>query len=145
MAVYALAKPGWARCEHQCAEGCGIYPERPEECRSFECGWLAGFLSESEQHRPDHNGMMFVMWNPRRIWTVEVRPQAFRAEIVRSVAEQYPDSDWEIFLHKDTVPMHVDGLLVRRADLDRLEELVEEYRSRWRCKPGAERNRSHRR
>lgn len=134
MAVYALEKPPWSRCANQCAGGCGIYAERPEECRTFDCGWLKGMLSESEQDRPDRNGMMFVIWTPRRIWTVEVRPQAFRAETVRRAAEQYPASDWEIFLHKGTVPMHADGLFVHRADLDQLDELIDEYRSRWQHK-----------
>ena len=41
-AVTALGKPSYADCEHQTATGCLIYPNRPKECREFECFWKLG-------------------------------------------------------------------------------------------------------
>jgi hypothetical protein len=41
MAVNELKKPAWTACTH-CAAGvgCKIYPQRPQSCRDFNCGWL---------------------------------------------------------------------------------------------------------
>lgn len=40
MAIQSLEKPVDRRCEHQCRKGCGIYNDRPDECRAFTCLWL---------------------------------------------------------------------------------------------------------
>jgi hypothetical protein len=41
MGVHALAKPRGTWCPHcRIGAGCGIYEERPEECISFNCGYL---------------------------------------------------------------------------------------------------------
>jgi len=50
--VKELKKPGNSVCEHQCASGCGIYTDRPQECRTYQCLWR----SEEEfpdEYRPD--------------------------------------------------------------------------------------------
>jgi len=41
MGIGALDKPSGQWCPH-CTpgKGCGIYGERPEECRTFNCDWL---------------------------------------------------------------------------------------------------------
>ena len=41
MAVPELYKPARSACTH-CAigAGCKIYPDRPQSCRDFLCGWL---------------------------------------------------------------------------------------------------------
>lgn len=42
MSVAELAKPVGEWCAHcQPGKGCGIYAERPGECRTFVCQWLA--------------------------------------------------------------------------------------------------------
>ena len=128
MAIQALEKPPWSKCENQCAAGCGIYEERPDECRTFDCGWLKGFLSEDD--RPDKLGMMFVKWNDRRIWMLEVWPGAFQAESIQKLAEDYPHCDWDLVFHKDSLRSQRHSLFVRRRNLDRLEELVQEYLTR---------------
>jgi hypothetical protein len=41
MGVHALAKPQGTWCRHcRIGAGCGIYAERPEECVTFNCGYL---------------------------------------------------------------------------------------------------------
>jgi hypothetical protein len=49
MAVDALAKPAGTACVHvRAGRGCGVYPERPRACRTFECVWL---MDEAMPHR----------------------------------------------------------------------------------------------
>ena len=55
----SLDKPDWTRCPHQCAVGCGIHAERPEECREFDCLWLEGHGPEGD--RPDLSGV--IAWS----------------------------------------------------------------------------------
>lgn len=54
LAVPELDKPNGVSCQHLTSEGCGIYEDRPESCRRFECGWLAGMGDLSV--RPDRVG-----------------------------------------------------------------------------------------
>ncbi|MCA8925643.1 MAG: hypothetical protein KDD82_27790 [Planctomycetes bacterium] len=58
-AIPSLDKPDWTRCPHQCAVGCGIHAERPEECREFDCLWLEGHGPEGD--RPDLSGV--IAWS----------------------------------------------------------------------------------
>lgn len=54
LAVPELDKPNGVPCEHLTTAGCGIYEDRPESCRQFECGWLTGMGDLSV--RPDRIG-----------------------------------------------------------------------------------------
>ena len=51
IAVPELNKPKYEQCRHVCSAGCGIYEERPKDCRSWKCAWLSGMFLEEE--RPD--------------------------------------------------------------------------------------------
>ena len=53
MRVDALGKPANVRCPHA-GTGCGIYPTRPDECRTYYCLWRLGVDEEDE--RPDRSG-----------------------------------------------------------------------------------------
>ena len=45
--VAAVAKPVNELCKHWAAgEGCTIYDDRPQMCRSFSCAWLQGHLDD---------------------------------------------------------------------------------------------------
>jgi hypothetical protein len=45
--VAAVGKPVNQLCKHwQTGTGCTIYDDRPQMCRSFNCGWLQGHLSD---------------------------------------------------------------------------------------------------
>jgi len=53
--VEALKKQEWEQCEHQCKQGCAIYPNRPEICSNYRCLWLSDeFIPE--EFRPDKIG-----------------------------------------------------------------------------------------
>lgn len=45
-------------CANSTAAGCGIYPDRPSECRAYACLWLDSDLGEATD-RPDLLGLMF--------------------------------------------------------------------------------------
>jgi len=52
--VHALNKPvgSWClECDRK-GGGCRIYDQRPDECRTFSCAWLDGFLPD-DGDRPD--------------------------------------------------------------------------------------------
>lgn len=53
LAVGQLNKPAGVRCEHLTDSGCGIYDERPDDCRTFGCLWLASWQGVPERDRPD--------------------------------------------------------------------------------------------
>jgi len=58
-------RPGHA-CRHCTAQGCAIYPDRPETpCVTFECGWLQGADTFPEEMRPDRSGFIAIYrkWN----------------------------------------------------------------------------------
>jgi len=58
--VGVLEKPAGVPCPHLQAEGCcGIYPERPDSCRAFACGWLTD-ATWSNDERPDRLGVIVV-------------------------------------------------------------------------------------
>jgi len=58
--VGALEKPAGVPCLFLRAEGaCGIYPERPDSCRAFACGWLTD-ATWSDDERPDRLGVIVV-------------------------------------------------------------------------------------
>jgi hypothetical protein len=60
--VGALEKPAGVPCPNQQADGeggCGIYPERPDSCRAFACGWLTD-ATGSDDERPDRLGVIVV-------------------------------------------------------------------------------------
>ena len=52
--IRALAKPPDQWCPHCLpGRGCAIYDDRPEECRTFGCLWLAGY--GPDRIRPDRS------------------------------------------------------------------------------------------
>jgi hypothetical protein len=65
-AVQALAKPPQVWCEHcEIGVGCKIYEARPEECRTFYCGWVLD-QKISDDWRPGKCRMV-VKFEPQRI------------------------------------------------------------------------------
>lgn len=81
--VVALAKPAGRWCPH-CAPGvgCGVYEDRPGECRSFRCGFLID-PALGEHWRPSRSHLMLVAEAGRNGLAVHVdpaRPDAWRRE-----------------------------------------------------------------
>ena len=51
--VPELAKPVGTTCSN-CAIGCTIYNTRPQSCRTFNCAWLQGDMSEDMKPNKSH-------------------------------------------------------------------------------------------
>lgn len=57
--VGALAKPPKQKCDNASKDGCRIYEDRPDGCRTFSCLWLAVPQFGQARDRPDRLGLMF--------------------------------------------------------------------------------------
>ena len=55
LGIVALGKEAGCDCPHASA-GCGIYAERPDECRSYSCEWKKGKYRDED--RPDRVGIV---------------------------------------------------------------------------------------
>ena len=49
--VAPLNKPRYQWCQHCTTTGCGIYPDRPQDCVEFECVWLASQATATPLHK----------------------------------------------------------------------------------------------
>jgi hypothetical protein len=60
--------------------GCGIYPERPQSCRDFSCGWLSAAYMGPEL-RPDRSHVIFMLPDRNTILACcdGATPEAWRA------------------------------------------------------------------
>ncbi len=96
-AVEELAKPMSVRCVHLCAAaGCGIYPDRPASCRSFECVWLMD-PEMPHRFRPDQTqvvldqdaeaGRLIARCDP-------ANPRAWRREPMYSALKRRAADTW---------------------------------------------------
>jgi hypothetical protein len=66
MAVHELAKPAGVWCQHcDIGAGCRIYAARPEDCRTFYCGWRLDPLMHDAWRPADSR--MVVKFEPNRI------------------------------------------------------------------------------
>ena len=81
-----LKKPPHTPCVHLC-KGCSIYKDRPQICKSFQCYWLSGELSESM--KPNKKGLLFSAgrWKEKNAIQINER----EAGII--------DSNWELCKH----------------------------------------------
>ena len=61
MAVPELYKTAWVDCPNcVIGKGCKVYPDRPESCRDFMCGWLmAPYMGE--ELKPERCHVVFSM------------------------------------------------------------------------------------
>jgi len=86
--ISELAKPENQRCEHQCKQGCGIYPERPARCAAYRCRWLQGDPHLERRDRPDRLGVIFdshsalgqLLEGLSYVVAHEVKPQALKSK-----------------------------------------------------------------
>ena len=90
MAIEQLAKPASTWCPHcKPGHGCRIYPERPDECRRFNCLWLVNDRLD-ERWRPSKSKLVLTTSEDG----IEVRcdpgfPDAWRKEPFRSEIREW--------------------------------------------------------
>lgn len=90
MAIETLAKPAGVWCRHcQPGHGCKIYPERPAECRDYNCLWL---LDErlGPQWKPSLSRLVLTTSDDG----IEIRcdpgfPEAWRKPVYRDQIRQW--------------------------------------------------------
>lgn len=60
-----FGKPMQQWCEHcEIGKGCNIYSQRPDDCRTFFCGWILD-ASIGEEWNPRHSKMVIKFENNR--------------------------------------------------------------------------------
>ena len=57
--IVEIGKKAGEPCRHLVDQGCGIYENRPEACRAFECGWKTNPKYRADE-RPDAVGIMVM-------------------------------------------------------------------------------------
>lgn len=58
-----LKKPAFQPCDHLCKDGCGVYWQRPQTCKAFQCQWLKSQTRNDRmapELRPDRCGAYFT-------------------------------------------------------------------------------------
>lgn len=82
-AIPELNKPVHTTCvNYVAAQGCSIYPDRPDRCRAFECGYLQN-PALGDEWRPDRAGFMLYFSEPGPRLVVETdlaTPDSWRRE-----------------------------------------------------------------
>lgn len=70
MAVQELGKPYNCRCEHITSDNkrCEIYQNRPDNCRVYECLWLASEINIS----PKESGILYNLEKDEGGWWIEI-------------------------------------------------------------------------
>lgn len=83
-------------CRHIVPTGCAIYEDRPEVCRSFQCGWIQA-PNLPDALRPDRCGVLFcmnanVLGAGEAVYAYELRPGAadtgLPAWLIRELASE---------------------------------------------------------
>jgi hypothetical protein len=74
LAIDALNKPAGSWCPH-CApgRGCGVYADRPSECRTFHCCWLTT-PNLGPEWRPTKSKMVLYVEGEKNVLAVRVDP-----------------------------------------------------------------------
>jgi hypothetical protein len=88
LGVRELEKPRHHACVHMGPKGCGIYADRPQACRDYQCGWLTGF-GTGPAERPDRLGLIVDRPAnlPDRVVAREVWRGAFGRRRVKKILE----------------------------------------------------------
>jgi hypothetical protein len=74
MGVKSIGKPAHTRCPHvRVGVGCGIYAERPGECRDFVCQWLK-WPQLGDDWRPDRAKFVMCLEDSGRRLRLEADP-----------------------------------------------------------------------
>jgi uncharacterized protein len=92
MAVDQIKKPAGQWCKH-CSpgKGCKIYDARPQECRTFDCGWLLSDLPE--RFRPDRCHVIISVHDEIRLHGDRYAPDALNVgagkELYDALSERF--------------------------------------------------------
>jgi hypothetical protein len=121
MGVKSIGKAAHSRCPHVAwGKGCGIYAERPGECREFLCQWLK-WPQLGPEWRPDKAGFVMCLEDGGKRLRLEVdsgRPSAWKRAPYYAQLKQWArfgkDRDLTIQVWSGDRSIYVTG----GADLD---------------------------
>ena len=113
-------KPG-ETCKH-CIEktGCGIYEQRPQECKEFECAYLESGVTNISL-RPDNCNVMFFKKSDR-IFVGAVVPNKSVSDIARGQIESFKQQGYSVVMIKLFAKPHIE-----LAEGHSGEEIWQEY------------------
>lgn len=84
--IVELDKPSGQMCSHCTGSGCGIYDQRPDACKSYQCLYTVEDLNE--EVRPDRCGAIFdINKKKNRIEVLRVGLVVDEEAIKRQVAK----------------------------------------------------------
>jgi hypothetical protein len=116
-AIAALDKPMGKWCVHASpGRGCGIYADRPGECRAFHCGWLLD-PTLGPEWKPDR-AKFFISQQPSGNISIMVdagSPGAWRAApyypVIKTLAARLADHGLNLFVSvgRRTIVVLPDG------------------------------------
>jgi hypothetical protein len=91
LSVIELRKSDYTHCQHECAQGCAIYHQRPSTCRTFACLWKVPNWILHDDDRPDKLGVIFCVRNVEErkqfeVW--EIWPGAAQQPRVQALLQQ---------------------------------------------------------
>ena len=113
MGIAEFSKPPATACRHECAAGCAIYDEKPEECTVYKCSWLEGYAG-GEDERPDTVGLVaHAMLKHQRpdgrkgLFVFEVEPGTHKTEAAEAWLQARLAEGWVLFLRStETSPFN---------------------------------------
>jgi len=91
LTIEELQKPAGVYCSHcSIGAGCGVYPERPDSCRTFLCAWLYS-PSMGPELKPEVSHVVIWEWRAGRVVLADCdldHPDAWRAPAVINFLRQ---------------------------------------------------------
>ena len=111
--IVELAKGEFQACKHLRPghQGCTVYEDRPESCRTFACGWINTEEMPS-RFRPDRCGMMTMVMK---------LPDGSRGISVFEISAEYEGSRLQRWLEpKISMPLKVVKRVHTRRQRDRV-------------------------
>ena len=119
--VKELNKTAGETCKHCISNiGCGIYEERPKECKDFECAYLESGTTNISL-RPDNCNVMFFKKSDR-IFTGVVVPDKPITDIARGQVEAFKQQGYSVVMIKLFKKPHIEV-----ANGHTKEEIWKEY------------------
>lgn len=97
MAIKAVEKPHFAKCQHLCKQGCSIYSDRPATCREYSCLWHTDAVEGDESKRPDHLGVLFhptTEGGVRYLELWETKKGASKSPEVQAILKKLVQQGW---------------------------------------------------
>ena len=118
--IKELNKKPWDTCGHCILKkGCGIYKDRPNECKEFECAYYQG--GSNIELRPDKCGVMFVKRN-NRIFAGILVPDVPVTDTARGQVEAFKQQGYSVILLKKG-----EGPNIELAPGHNKQEIFKEY------------------